>query len=172
MRNSLLIILAVGFFTVSNFAQIKQTENTLKLDENKNGEKAVIADMKWLAGTWQGTALGGFSEEIYSPPKDGVMMGAYRLIKDGKTVFYEILTILEEKDSLVIRLKHFNADLTGWEEKDESVSFRFIKKDNKRIYFEGLTFEPIGKNDLNIYLAIRQKDGKVSEEVFRYKRAK
>lgn len=172
MRSILLIILAVGLFTVSNFAQIKQTENTLKLEENKNGEKAGIADMKWLAGTWQGTALGGFSEEIYSLPKDGVMMGVYRLIKDGKTVFYEILTILEEKESLVIRLKHFNADLTGWEEKDQSVSFRFIKKDDKRIFFEGLTFEPIGKNDLNIYLAIRQKDGKVNEEIFRYKRAK
>lgn len=117
-------------------------------------------------------ALGGFSEEIYSDPNSGVIMGAYRLIKDGKTIFYELMTIVEENDSLVFRLKHFNADLTGWEEKDKSVSFKFIKKDAKRIYFEGMTFEPLGKNKLKVYLAIRQKDGSVIEETFDYQRVK
>jgi len=65
------------------------------------------------------------------------MLGMYRLVKDGKPVFYELVTISEEKGSLVIRLKHFNPDLTGWEEKDKSQSFWHIKKDKARMYFEG-----------------------------------
>lgn len=168
----LLTITLIGVFSLLISGQVKQTANTFKLEEGKTGEKALIADMKWLAGNWQGAAFGGFSEEIYSEPSNGVIMGAYRLIVDGKTVFYELMTLLEENNSLVFRLKHFDADLTGWEEKDKSVSFKYIKKDAKRIYFEGMTFEPIGKNKLNIYLAIKQKDGSVIEETFTYKRTK
>lgn len=154
------------------FSQTKQTENTFKLDEGKTGEKATINDMKWIVGAWQGEAFGGFSEEIYSDPNSGVIMGAYRLIVDGKTVFYELMTILEENGTVVFRLKHFEPNLTGWEEKDKFVEFKFIKKDAKRIYFEGMTFEPIGKKALKIYLAIKQKDGSVKEETFTYKRVR
>ena len=45
------------------------------------------------------------------------MMGSYRLVKDDKVIFYELQTIVEQGSSLVFRLKHFNADLSGWEEK-------------------------------------------------------
>lgn len=171
MKILCLTLAALVFLTPAAAAQSKQTENTLRLDEGQTGAKATINEMKWLAGTWRGAALGGYAEEIYSEPKDGVMMGVYRLVKDGKPVFYEILLVREENSSLAIRLKHFTADLVGWEEKEQSVGFRYIKRDAKRIYFEGMTFEPIGADRLNVYLAIRQKDGSVREEVFRYRRA-
>lgn len=166
------ISLLIGVFATFGFGQTKQTENTFKLEDGKTGEKAVIADMKWIVGAWQGAAFGGFSEEIYSDPKSGVIMGAYRLIVDGKTVFYELMTIVEENETLVFRLKHFNADLSGWEEKDKFVEFKYIKKDAKRIYFEGMTFEPVGKKALKIFLAIKQKDGSLKEETFTYKRVR
>lgn len=35
-----------------------------------------------------------------------------------------------------------------------------------------MTFEPIGKKALKIYLAIKQKDGSVKEETFTYKRVR
>ena len=37
--------------------------------------------------------------------------------------FYEICTIVEENNSLVLKLKHLNRDLTGSEEKDEVRAF-------------------------------------------------
>jgi hypothetical protein len=125
--------------------------------------------MKQLSGTWRGEGLGGTIEEIYSQPQNGAMMGMFRFIEKDKTVFYEFITVLEENGTLIVRLKHFNCDLKGWEEKDQTVDFRFVKKEKNRMYFEGQTFEFIGKNALNIYVAIRQNDGSVKEEVFRYK---
>src|SRR3546814_12439090 len=61
-------------------------------------------------------------------------------------------------------------DLNAWEEKDKTVDFKFVKKDGKRLYFSGLTFEQISKDELNIYLALRQRDGSLKAEVFRIDR--
>lgn len=153
------------------FAQTKSTENTIRLDEGKTGETAAAADMAWLAGSWTGTGLGGVSEEIWSRPSGGVMMGAYRLIKEGKPVFYEMLLLMESEGTLLLRLKHFTAAFVGWEEKDKSVDFKFVKKYGSRMYFSGLTFERKNGKKLNIFLALRQKDGTVREELFVMKRA-
>jgi hypothetical protein len=148
------------------YAQIKNTENTLKRVEGQVGEKALIGDLAWLAGSWSGDGLGGISEEMWSPPVGGIMVGTYRLIKGGRPVFYEMCWILENEGTLILRLKHFNPDLTGWEEKDKTVDFKFIKKDGNRAYFSGLTYERTSENQLRIYLALRQKDGTVKEELF------
>lgn len=170
MKQLLSIAAALFILFVPNFAQVKNTDNTLKLGEGASGEKATIADVAFLSGGWTGTGLGGSSEETWSRPEGGVMVGTYRLIKDGKPVFYEMMWLLETGGTLTLRLKHFNADLTGWEEKDKTVDFKFIKKDGRRLYFSGLTFEQASKDELNIYLALRQRDGSLKEEAFRMKR--
>ncbi len=151
-------------------AEEKLTANTLTLAAGQKSAPARIEDMAWYAGQWCGSGLGGINEEIWSTPRAGVMMGMYRLIKDGKPVFYELLTMLEEKGSLVIRLKHFHPDLKGWEERDESEEFAFVARRDGRLYFDGMTFEPSGPDAVTVYLAIEHKDGKVTEESFRYTR--
>ena len=170
MKNVSFAIAIVFVLWLPAFAQTKNTENTLKLAEGEPVGKATIADMAWLAGAWTGEGLGGISEEMWSKPAAGAMVGTYRLIKEGKPVFYEMCWIVEQEGTIALRLKHFNADLTGWEEKDKTVDFRFIKKDGKRIYFSGLTFERVGDSELNIYLALKYKDGSVKESVFKMKR--
>lgn len=170
MKIGLKAVIFVFVLLVPCFGQEKNTDNTVKLSEGQTGEKATIADMEWLAGGWTGTGLGGISEEIWSKPVGGVMMGTYRLIKSDKPVFYEMMLLIEREGTLVLRLKHFNPEFVGWEEKDKSVDFKFVKKDGNRVFFSGLTFEQAGKSDLNIYLALRQKDGTLKEEVFKMKR--
>jgi hypothetical protein len=169
------VLFAVALFcilAVSPFAQEPHTKNTLKLTAGQKGGAAKIADMAWLAGTWRGTGLGGESEEVWSEPREGVMMGMYRMLKDGKPIFYEFLTLSESDGTLMMRLKHFHANFVGWEEKDKTVDFPFIKKDGKRMFFDGMTFELVGKDDVNVYLVIGGKDGSVREEIFKYKRVK
>lgn len=170
MRNSIAATVMVLVLCAQGLAQTRGTENTLKLAEGEHGAKATIADMEWLAGAWTGEGLGGISEEMWSKPAGGAMVGTYRLIKEGKPVFYEMCWIVENEGTITLRLKHFNPDLTGWEEKDKTVDFRFVKKDGSRIYFSGLTFERLGAKELNIYLAIRYKDGSVKESIFKMKR--
>ena len=50
-------------------------------------------------------------------------MGMFRWFRDGKPLFFELFTVEEEGDSLVLRIKHFHPGLRGWEEKDASVTF-------------------------------------------------
>ena len=68
------------------------------------------------------------------------MMGVFRLVQGGKAGFYELMTFKEESGSLVFRLKHFNADLTGWEEKGETVDFQLVAIEEYVAFFDGITF--------------------------------
>lgn len=162
------LLLALG--AISLTAQVKNTENTVKLAEGQTSPKATLADVAWLAGNWIGTGLGGVSEEIWSKPAGGAMMGVYRLIVDGKPVFYEMMWLIEQEDSIVLRLKHFRPDLVGWEEKDKTVDFKFVGREGNRLNFSGLTFDRVDSKNLKIYLALKQKDGSIREELFEMKR--
>lgn len=170
MTKLLSIFATIVLFSSFSFGQTRNTTNTLKLDAGASGAAATIKDLAWLTGAWLGEGLGGVSEEMWSAPANGRMMGNYRLEINGKPVFYEFMLMVEMEGTLLLRIKHFNPDMTGWEEKDKSVDFKFVKKDGNRVYFSGLTFENLDKNSLNIYLALKQKDGTLKEESFRLKR--
>lgn len=147
------------------------TEHTLALSEDESPPSATIEDMAWLAGHWRGSALGGTVEEIWSPAKGGGMLGMYRLLRGDKPIFYEILTIFEEKGSLLLRLKHFQPDLKGWEEKEETVDFPLVAIRDGAIHFSGMAFHPKG-DQLLVYLAIEEKDGATREAQFVYTRVR
>lgn len=157
---------------IASAAQVKNTENTVKLADGQMSAKATIADISWLAGAWSGTGLGGVSEEVWSKPNNGIMVGTYRLVIDDKPIFYEMMWMMESEGSIILRLKHFSPELVGWEEKDKTVDFKFVDRQGDRMRFSGLTFEKVGVKGLNIYLALRQKDGTLKEEVFKMERTK
>lgn len=165
-----IVISLLGLISMTAVAQEKQTEHTVKLSAGQKSPAATLAEMDWLAGHWTGNAFGGVSEEIWAKPAGGAMMGMFRQINNGKAVFYELMTLIEESGSIVMRLKHFNPNLTGWEEKDKTVDFKFVGKKDGVFHFEGMAFRPEGKDAVTIYVAMRQKDGSVHEEAFRYKR--
>jgi hypothetical protein len=150
-------------------ASERMTEHTVKLSPGEKPPPAKIDDMKWLAGHWVGEAFGGTTEELWTEPVGGTMAGLYRLHKAGKTIFYEILTVSEKDGSLVVRLKHFNPDLTGWEEKNEVQAFSLVAKREGAFQFEGMSFHPQG-DQLTIHLAIEHKDKPIEEMTFKYRR--
>ena len=154
----LLLVLATSF----SFAQ-----NTLHYNDEKGSEKATLEDISWLAGTWKGEAFGGEFEENWSKPTGGSMMFNFKLVAEGKVVFYELGHIIEKDNSLLYQIKHFDQNLKGWEEKDKSEDFRFIKKEKNRMYFDNFTFEKVSDNEVNVY-AYFEKSKK--EVVFNFKK--
>ncbi len=131
---------------------------------------AALADLGWLVGTWEGEGLGGAVLESYSPPAGGQIAGHFRLLKDGKPQFYELLMIAEVGASLEFRVKHFNPDMTGWEEKAEVVRFPLVAVDKDVWYFDGLTIRRTGPDRTLQTVLIRQKDGSTREAGFTYRR--
>ena len=134
---------------------------------------ASTSQLGWLAGTWTGEGIGGArATEVYSPPGGGSVAGHF-VQEDGEggVEFFEILQIAEVDGSLVYRLKHFDDELAGWEEKDKYVSFPLVAIEKEAVYFDGLTLRREGDALVSAVL-VRQTDGSVKEYAFRYRRVR
>lgn len=129
-----------------------------------------LDNIQWIAGNWKGEAFGGLTEENWSEPSGGSMMATFKLIDKGKVVFYEIQIIREVKNSLMLQLKHFDSDLKGWETKDETVDFPLKEITTTKVIFEGMTFEKISDNEMNVYVDIQHDSGKIETVTFNYKK--
>lgn len=163
------VTLLFSTFSLLATAQSKLTEHTLKLDDPANMPEASIDDLAWLSGRWVGEGFGGTLEETWNPPLGGTMVATFRLVSEGKPNFYEICLIAPEGKSLVYKVKHFNPDFTGWEEKDKYVTFPLVKLEANTIYFNGLTLALNGDTCTH-YLAMKQKDGTYREAKLTYYR--
>lgn len=138
------------------------------IDPNKKLEPK-LENISWISGNWKSEAFGGLTEENWSKPSGGSMMATFKLINDGKVSFYEIIIIREVNKTLILQLKHFNNDLKGWETKDETIDFPLKEITANKVIFEGMTFEKVSDNEMNIYVDIEDK-GKVETIKFNYKK--
>lgn len=61
-----------------------------------------LAAVAWMAGSWQGSAGGTDTEEVWLPPKGGVMLGMHRDVAQGRMVSFEFLRIEADAEGLVL----------------------------------------------------------------------
>jgi hypothetical protein len=126
---------------------------------------AEIDSLHWLVGRWVGEGFGGEVEEVWLPPSGGAMLGSFRLVSDGEPRFYEILTLGPGEAGLEMRLKHFEADLVGWEEKGEVLSWSANFVEDGRARFGAVTLERRGPDGLYIGVLMSGEDGTWTEEL-------
>ena len=150
-------------------AQSMQTEHTYELDDAANQPAATLDEVAWLAGNWTGEAFGEKFEEVWNAPSGGSMVGVFKLFTGDAAAMYELFIVVEEQDSLVIKLKHFGADFKGWEGQDEFVSFPLVKIEDNAAHFAGLSYHRISDDELLAYLALKSQ-GKLREEKINYRR--
>lgn len=135
-----------------------------------------LADMAWLIGQWSGEGIDGApAMESWLPPTGGTMVGTFiqtRAGEDGAQaiMFTEHMYLMPEGDSLALRLKHFNADLTGWEDKLEMTTFRLVAIEHCAAYFHALTLRCDGEDGLVVAVRMKSDKPDPQELVFRFKR--
>lgn len=156
-------------FSVTGMADDRAFRETRAAVEGESPPSASIDELAWLAGSWIGEGLGGVAREFYSPPMGGIITGHFVYQRGESMGFSEILSIAPLGDSLIYRLKHFNPDLTGWEEKDEVIEFPLIAREGDAFFFNGLTVRKDGDDGLVVAVRLDQ-GGEVGEAVFRYRR--
>jgi Domain of unknown function (DUF6265) len=144
--------------------------NTLSAGDDFKSPPATIEDLVWFAGAWRGEAMGGEFEETWNRPLGDSMSGLFRMVEGGKTVFSEHMMLMPQDGSLVVRLKHFDAQLHGWEEKDKTVDFRLLKIDGKTAWFNGLTYRMNSPDSMDIFVRMKSASGEISELHFPSKR--
>ena len=65
------------------------------------------------------------------------MLGMWRFVKDGQLKLYELLALTQEEGGPVLRLRHFNPRMVGWEEKDAPLAMPLIHRRGQEAVFEG-----------------------------------
>lgn len=151
-----------------------ETQTAARKEEPKSASSETdvkIEDFAWIAGHWRGKAMGGEFEETWNPPLGDSMIGMFKLIKDGKTVFTEIVMLHKVDGRFVMRVKHFDEKFVGWEAKDKSINFPFEKLEKDGIIFDGLRMKRVSNDQLQIVVRVRNGD-KIGQIVFDAKRFK
>ncbi len=150
----------VNSFIVFTFLLITTSScgQHLKFLGDADSPPAIISELSWIEGSWHGVAFGGQTEEVWTAPSAGSMMGMFKLISEGEISFYELMTISEKEGSLHLRIKHFDKDMNGWEEKDKSVEFPLVDIKKNAVYFDGLTFKNISERQMNVYVNIEGEE--------------
>ncbi|GAB2489513.1 hypothetical protein GCM10027164_18540 [Algoriphagus taiwanensis] len=128
------------FLTISYFT----TAQVRSLEPNQTPGKGTVEDFSWMVGYWSGPGLGGECEEVWMPAVDGHMIGTFRFWEKGKLIFSEFMNLVQEGESVSMKLKHFGADLSGWEEKEEWTTFELIEMGDQKVWLNGMTIERKG----------------------------
>ncbi len=164
---SFLIRLILMILPHTVIGQYFVTDHVMATDSTTEVSKGyTVQDMAWISGYWVGEGLGGQVEEIWSKPKNGKMVCAFRFDMDGALVFSEHVIMTDKEEGISMLVKHFSSDFKAWESKEEYVEFPIISIDGHTAYFNGCTFIRHG-NHLDIYVLIGH-DGVNKEERFSY----
>ncbi|MEG3170705.1 DUF6265 family protein [Sphingomonas sp. ZB1N12] len=162
-------ILAVAALPASSLAAVP--DETRSAAPGIAPPAASIDSLAWLEGSWHGPGLGGDATEVYAAPEAGQITGHFTQTQKGEVAFYELIQIVPVGRSLAYRLRHFNADLTGWEDKTgKPESFPLVAMEKDAVHFDGLTMRRLGPNRIDVWVRI---DGKAPREVlFSYTRTR
>ena len=160
------LLFSFFLFAVTNslFSQVKF------LEEGQKPGTGSLEDLDWLVGYWTGTGLGGTCDETWMPAVDGHMIGTFRFWNKGKLVFSEFMNMVQEGDTFYLKLKHFNPDLSGWEEKEEWTIFRLVETGENTIWFHGFTMKRVG-DEMQLWLELEENGEKTTME-FSYTKQK
>lgn len=152
------LALCALFVTVSAAAQ-----ETRVGEAGFESPPASLGQMGWLVGQWEGEGIGGApAMESWLPPVGGTMVGTFvQEDADGSILFTEHMYLMQDNGSLTLKLKHFNADLTGWEEKDDTLAFRLVAIEECAAYFNALTLRCADRDapGKGLVAAVRMKSG-------------
>ena len=125
-----------------------------------------LRELAWLQGSWEGTGFNNRIGECWMSAPDGRLTGMFQMIgPDGNQTLSEFFILGAFQDAPAIRLKHFNADLTGWEAQDEYVLFELLETGPDFARFDGLEYHRDNQGRLIIHVTV-SRDGKESVERF------
>lgn len=87
-------LLLVGLFSPPAAAQSTSGSADAELD--------LVDRLAWLSGCWAGLlSNGAFYEETWLPPRAGTLGGVARMTRDGRTLSFEFMRIVEDDGTLV-----------------------------------------------------------------------
>jgi hypothetical protein len=87
-----------------------------------------LLQLNWMTGCWAPAGADPGSVEQWSSPAGGTMFGFNRTVRQGKTVAFEYLRIVDEGDNVIVLI----ASPSG----QETAQFRMREQTEREIVFE------------------------------------
>jgi hypothetical protein len=100
---------------------------------NAGQEKASVDTLGWIAGCWEMNANGRVTTERWAKPTSNLMLGTSQTVKDGKSVAFEFLRIINNGHGLIYVAKPSSAK--------EETAFAAIRMTATEIVFENATHD-------------------------------
>jgi hypothetical protein len=98
-------------------------------------EPSPLTDLAWLAGYWAQEGSGDHLDEYWSPPIGNSMVGHFRWVRGDSLWITEHMSITQEEDGVVFRLRHFSNRMRGWELADDPFVYRLVERAGRRAVF-------------------------------------
>lgn len=134
-----------------------------------------LKSLSFLSGRWVSETPSQVQEELWTLVKGDSITGSFRILNQGRPVFYEFWAVELSGSAPVLKLKHFNAGLVGWEDKASSTEMPLIAvADNDAVFAApdgsvSLHYRRAGNRLTCIVHHVR--NGKQSEETFTLEKA-
>jgi hypothetical protein len=182
LRVFALALLVCGSIALPSLAQEASPPRAPAISQKTTPPQPTLADFLWLVGAWQGDLNALQADQVYMAPKNGLMLGTFRLTNKEKTLLVEIFTLLEKKDGVELYVRHFNPELViGEAEKDRPLLLKLARLDAKQAEFrtpEG-TRPPIrdlvtrtGDDTFTVHIEVSGENGQTQTIDISYHRAK
>ena len=140
------------------------------LAQSKPPAEVKLDDLSFICGHNRGEQNGAIIDEHWSEVGGDTMIGMFREIRNGKAQMYEFLTIEQTATGPILRLRHFDPGLVGWEEKAQANSYPLVSwKPNQAVFERAdketrITFRATSASTLEVTL---ERAGK-KPELFEY----
>lgn len=146
-----------------------RTEHIYALVEGESHPEATLDDAHWLVGSWSGTAFGKRFEEVWNAPSAASMVGMFKLFDEDGVSMYELMALTMEEGTLSLKIRHFDADFTAWEERTEDVTLKLVKKDDDELHFGTISFYRRSDDHIDAYILFQNGED-IFEQPIVYKR--
>lgn len=83
-----------------------------------------LSSLEWIIGKWYGENDENEMEEDWHPIMGDAMPGWFRWKKGDSIFLYEFMLFQQVENNVVLKIKHFDSKLVGWEEKESWVEYQ------------------------------------------------
>jgi len=89
-----------------------------------------VSSLEWMAGCWEVNDNGRVTTERWARPTENLMLGTSQTVKNGKSVAFEFLRVVNNGHGLIYVAKPSSAQT--------ETPFPFLKMNGKEVVFENL----------------------------------
>ena len=130
-------------------------------------------DLRWLVGSWCGEVQEESVDEHWHAPAFGMMYGCFRWARSGGIWLLELMTIDQVGPHTMLRLKHFDRNLCGWENRDECKSFALVESSNNwAVFLQRETSRPVWliyEREGDLLNSWFESEDHLQQTIFRYR---